>query len=146
MNELEGRGVVSVTARSLASQHPSEQIENAIAYWDQQRAGSVGAGVLVLAVREGRGPCRTARSADPSVDRRGAAEHGEWVAWAGEHMPELLSEDGSLHLGAHAGLFRLGVPVADLSVELHGGPLRAWVADWDRRLGGQPTTEGEQHA
>lgn len=134
VNELESRGVVSVTARSLTSQHPSEQIEAAIAYWDQQRAGSVGAGVLVLAVREGRQPCQAARSADSSVDRRGAEERELWAAWAREHMPELLV-NGELHLGAHAGLFRLGVPVTELSVASHGDRLRGWVANWEQRFG-----------
>ena len=48
--ELESRGVSTGVARSLVAEHSANRIDEALAWFDEQRPGSVGPGVLVIAI------------------------------------------------------------------------------------------------
>lgn len=73
--------------------------------------------------------------------RRKEMKHGEieaqneaWAAWLRENMPDITwgPEHGTLHRGAWRMLWRISVPISELSVEEHGDLIRRSVAAYDR--------------
>lgn len=128
---LKARRVVVGNAQALVAEFSPDRITAALAWFDEQ-SNDVGPGLLVQAIRVGRQPMPS-----PAVSR-GEQIRAGWTAWARENLPEALYPDGSLHLGAHAALFRDGRAVDAVPEAQRRSLLRRGVAYWDKRYGPYP--------
>lgn len=125
---LISRGVRPGNAQSLVADHPADRITAAVGWFDQQQAGSVGAGVLVAAVREGRKP--TPRSSTAAAGDNSAGWARLW-SWCAEHFQDLVDEHGDLHPAVVGAVWLLGGPDR-VSLPEQDGWIRSHVRYWDR--------------
>jgi hypothetical protein len=129
--DLVVRGVRHQNAQSLVADHSADRVATAIAWFDEQQPGSVGGGVLVAAIREGRAP----RPRTGSLDRE--REYGEQICdWLNQHFPELREPSGRPHPAAIAAVIRLhhAYGKGRLTLREHGGAIRAAVRRWGERF------------
>lgn len=127
------RGLSRPVAERHAASFAAQQIENAVAYFDQQTG--VGAGVLDLAIREARVPVRK-QSAGLEREAQYAADV---VAWLRKHFPEFDRPVWGPHPAAIGAVVRLHGRdgKGTLSRSAHGPEIRAAVKAWDDRWGAE---------
>lgn len=126
------KGVSPGKAQQLTTRFDGRRISDGVAYFDEQKAGSVGPGILVRAVEEGRTPSPARAAAEPSAAQV-AAWNGRvlgWAAWCHRHLPDVCGEE--LHLGAFQYLWRLSIAAEDLT-DAHVAAVRRSVEVWDAR-------------
>lgn len=126
------KGVNPGKAQNLTQRFDARRISDAVAYFDEQKPGSVGAGVLVRAVEEGRKPSPARAAAAPSAVKIGAwnMRLAAYAAWCRDRLPDVCGEE--LHLGAFQYLWRNSIDAADLT-DAHVAPVRQAVESWDER-------------
>lgn len=136
---LVGKGVSAAKAQQLISRFDADRIRQAVAYFDQQTPGSVGGGVLVKAVEEGRAPAvRRASLVDQQTAY--AAQICEWIR---RNLPELDRPVHGPHPAAAATVIRLHYQNGRgaLTKAAHGAEIRAAVKAFDAKWM-EPPMEG----
>lgn len=133
--ELVQRGIVRDNARHLVTDFAADRIAQAVAYFDAQRTGTVGPGVLVRAIREGRQPQRARTT---SLEAQRSYGH-DVTAWLQVKFPDLC--DPAPHPAAVAAVIRLHHQhgKGSLTAAAHGPAIRQAVAAFDTRYT-QPST------
>lgn len=127
IEELVGRGVEEANAQTLVASHDPGRVWGAIGWFDSQRAGSVGPGLLVRAVQEGR----VASPRRSMLDEQ--QEYGESICdWLNERFPGLRQASGRPHPAAIAAVIRLHFRdgKGSLTRQRHGVEIRAAVDAW----------------
>jgi hypothetical protein len=126
------KGVRPGKAQQLTHRFDSRRISDAVAYFEEQKAGSVGGGVMVLAVEEGRKPTPMRPGTEPSAAQIGAWNQrlAAWASWCHEQLPDVCGE--ALHLGAFQYLWRRSLDAADLN-DAHVAAVRSAIEAWDER-------------
>lgn len=124
IDALVERGVVPTNAQALIAAYDQQRVADAVAWFDSQPTGAVGAGLLVRAVREGRSPLR----------RQAVSQQRDYwrslEAWLEGAFPEF-----GAHPAAAAAVMRLHRRHGRGSVTRreHGPIIRAAVDRWERR-------------
>lgn len=128
------RGVNPGKAQELAAQFDPDRLRAAVAYFDAQRPGTVGPGVLVKAVLEGRSPTRQGPRSVLDEQLEYAASI---VTWLRAHFPDLDRPEWGPHPAAVAAVIRLhGQRLKGrLTVSEHGPEIRRAVREWDAKWG-----------
>jgi hypothetical protein len=128
VEKLTSRGIDQAFARKLVGEHDADRIDQAVLYFDGLT--DVGPGMLVTAIRAGRGP--------RPVRLQGDAGRGYSMllrSWLNENFPEFRQASGDPHPAAVSAVLRLHYEYGkgSLTKAEHGPVIRESVRRFDRK-------------